>query len=62
MSQTQLVIQHFTKYGPLTQGTALTLYGINRLAARVKDLRDSGVKVNTRILSFGKRRVAEYSL
>jgi hypothetical protein len=48
--------------GPLTPGDAQQLYGVNRLAARIKDLRNSGIKIDTAINTGGGKRIAEYRL
>lgn len=47
MSQASTVLAHLKSKGNLSQLQALRLYGIGRLAARVKDLRDGGVEITT---------------
>lgn len=46
--------------------TALNLFGCNRLAARIKELRDAGYWIDTRMTTVhtraGKTRIAVYRL
>ena len=69
MSDTQnnKVLTHLQTVGPITQMQALRAYGISRLAARVRDLRDSGYQINTQMVEVRNRvgdstRVARYTL
>jgi hypothetical protein len=62
MTQTKQVLLHLVRKGPLTPGDAQQLYGVNRLAARIKDLRNSGIKIDTAINTGGGKRIAEYRL
>ncbi len=39
LTQVQLVMRHLINRGSITQEQALRLYGIGRLAARIKDIR-----------------------
>jgi hypothetical protein len=55
------------EYGKITTMEAFEYLGITRLSARIKDLRDSGVKISTNVIEvenrFGEKcRVAEYRL
>lgn len=65
-SQRDLILSHLQKKGKLTAHDALSLYGVSRAAARVQELRSSGVNIVTRMVSvIGRRgpcRVAEYVL
>lgn len=66
-SQNQAVLEHLLTKGPLTPKQAMDLYGIYRLAARVKDLRDQGFGIHTQTVEVQNRhgelvRVASYSL
>ena len=47
MTQTETILAHLQSGGSITPIDALRLYGCFRLAARIKDLRDSGHKVHT---------------
>lgn len=55
-------------YAVLKRGEKLTAleaqwrFGCMRLAARIQDLRDNGVPVNTTMVRIGESRVARYSL
>lgn len=42
ISQSERVLQHMQRYGSITTIKAWNLYGITRLAARIKNLRDAG--------------------
>lgn len=52
------ILDHFEKYGILTSMEAIQLYGITRLAARIKDLRDMGYNIST-IMTDGINRYEE---
>jgi uncharacterized small protein (DUF1192 family) len=64
MTQCQQVLQHLDSGKPLTQRDALRLYGVSRLAARIYDLQQRGVRITARSLHVRTRngwaRVAEY--
>ena len=47
-SQIKLLLKHFELHGSITQLEAMELYGIGRLSARVKDLRDLGYPIYTK--------------
>jgi len=47
MTQVEAVILHLKTVGPIDPLTAMRQYGIMRLAARVQDLRDSGMRIKT---------------
>jgi hypothetical protein len=66
-SQAQVIAAHFSKPGAtLTAFDALRLYGISRTAARIDELRRSGMAIETRMVPVigrhGTARVAEYVL
>ena len=56
------VRQHLKSGKTLTAAEAWYQYGIGRLAARIHELRWSGVKVKSRLVRKGGKRFAEYSL
>ena len=62
MTQTNLILSALKRGEKLTPITALRKYGCFRLAARIQDLRDNGVPVNTTMVKIGESRVARYSL
>ena len=46
-SQNQRIAEHLLRYREINPKQAQTLYGCMRLAARIKNLRDGGVKIVT---------------
>ena len=58
MKQSDIVLRHLKDYGSITQGEALTDYGIMRLASRVNDLRKDGHHIITEV-EHGKNRYSE---
>lgn len=61
-SQRQTVLRHLRDTGPLDALTALRLYGVQRLAARVKDLRESGWQIQTETIRSGNKKFGRYWL
>jgi len=61
-SQRQQVLCHLRDTGPLDALTALRLYGIQRLAARVRDLRESGWLIVSETVRGGGKRWSRYWL
>ena len=62
-SQAGLILRHLQSGGTLTALDALDLFGCNRLAARVADLRNKGYHVKARWLTLPNgKRVSEYYL
>ena len=62
MTQTETILAHLQSGGSITPIDALREYGCFRLAARIKDIRDSGHQVHTDIETDGEKRWARYSL
>ena len=54
-TQCDMVLMHMKKYGSITHLEAEREYGIARLAARISDLRASGVAIKAEIVT-GKNR------
>lgn len=52
------LLTHFEKYGSITSMEAIEKYGITRLAARIKDLRDLGYDITT-LMMDGQNRYGE---
>lgn len=50
--QTAVILNHLKQYGGLTALEAVRNYGIMRLAARIADLRDSGIPVRTEMVKI----------
>lgn len=61
MSQCSQILKHLQKR-PITAIQALQLYECFRLAARIKDLRESGFDINTQMIERDGKRFARYSL
>lgn len=66
-SHCRLVLQHMKTCGAINPIEAENLYGCRRLAARIKDLRNRGVKIDTELVNGldrdgGKCRYAVYRL
>lgn len=53
---------HLTNGGSLTPITALTQFGCFRLSARIYDLRQRGLPIETNIREINGKKVAEYKL
>ena len=62
MSQTNMILSALKRGERLTHLTALRRFRCARLAARIGDLRDKGVPVQTTMVRSGNTRVARYSL
>lgn len=62
MTQANQILSALKRGEKLTPLMALQRYGCFRLAARIQDLRDSGVPVITSMVKVGESRVARYSL
>lgn len=63
----EIVLMHMKKHGSITHKEAEEAYGMTRLAARIKDLRNKGIKIKTEYITGpnrrgGKSRYARYSL
>ena len=54
-SHCRLVLQHMKTYGSINPDEAKEQYGCMRLAARIKDLRNKGVDIETEMVT-GKNR------
>jgi hypothetical protein len=62
-SQAGLILRHLQSGATLTALDALDLFGCNRLAARVADLKGKGYNVKSRWLTLANgKRVSEYYL
>ena len=63
----ELILMHLKKYGSITHDEAAEEYGIKRLSARIKELRDMDYPIKTEMISCKNRRgnishFAKYSL
>lgn len=61
-SQNQMVLEHLQKHKSITGWDAISKYHITRLAARIKDLKDSGHCIITIMEKAEARRWARYTL
>ena len=62
MSQESMILDDLKKGKRITAMVALHKFGVFRLAARIRDLRDSGYAIQSRMVDRGGKRVAEYWL
>lgn len=46
MTQNDQILRHLKRGGTITQLDAMRLYGITRLASRIRDLKDDGHKIH----------------
>jgi hypothetical protein len=58
MSQCDRIVRHLEDHGSITAVEAMQEYGIQRLAARIADLRANGVPITSEIVT-GKNRYDE---
>ena len=61
-SQNQMVLDHLHKHNSITGWDAIGMYHITRLAARIKDLKESGYNIITVMQYADSRRWAKYVL
>ena len=54
-TQNERVLRHLKDYGTITTCEAIEEYGITRLSARIKDLKDTGNKIDSEWLSSENR-------
>lgn len=63
MSQNKQIADYLNKGKKLTTLDALNKFGCFRLASRINDLRNNGMKITTKIIKLdNKKQVAQYSL
>lgn len=55
MKQTDRILKHLKTRGTITAASAMNLYGIYRLAARVKELKDQGHPIQSKMVSSRNR-------
>lgn len=61
-NQTSRIYRYLKTGRGITPVSALSRFGCMRLAARIADLREAGVKIRSRIASRQGKRFAVYSL
>ena len=63
MSQNKQIADYLNKGKKLTTIDALNKFGCFRLASRINDLRNEGMKISTKIIKLeNKKQIAQYSL
>jgi hypothetical protein len=63
MSQNKQIADYLNKGKKLTTLDALNKFGCFRLASRINDLRNEGMKISTKIIKLeNKKQIAQYSL
>lgn len=63
MSQTKQIANYLNKGRKLTPIDALNKFGCFRLASRINDLRNEGMKISTKIIKLeNKKQIAQYSI
>ena len=63
MSQNKQIADYLNKGKKLTTLDALNKFGCFRLASRINDLRNDGMKISTKIIKLdNKKQVAQYSI
>ena len=63
MSQNKQIADYLNKGKKLTTLDALNKFGCFRLASRINDLRNDGMKISTKIIKLeNKKQIAQYSL
>jgi len=61
-NQTNRILRYLRTGRGITPLSALTRFKCMRLAARIEELRDSGIKISSRMMNRGGKRFACYSL
>ena len=62
MSQTQQILNYLNQGNTITPIEALSLFGCFRLGARVNDLRNQGIKIETETVHENGKHFARYRL
>lgn len=66
MSQNEQIAEYLRDGNPITPMEALSLFGTNRLAARIGELKDAGMEIESTMIEVATRngpaRVARYVL
>ncbi len=64
MTQCDQIAAYLTEHGAISDTVARELFGINRLAARIWDLRRKGYKIESETLYFTTRlgRMGKYAV
>lgn len=61
--QTKTILKHLSRFGSISVAEAITVYSIYRLAPAIHDLRNIGIKIETKLKSDAKgHRYARYEV
>ncbi|NBX32933.1 MAG: hypothetical protein EBR07_09440 [Planctomycetes bacterium] len=61
-NQTNRILRYLRSGRGITPMSALTRFKCMRLAARIEELRDAGIRIHSRMMNRGGKRFACYSL
>jgi hypothetical protein len=61
-NQTNRILRYLRRGHGLTAISALSRFGCMRLAARIEELRDAGIRVQSRMMRRNGKRFACYSI
>lgn len=61
-TQTTRILRYLKAGNRLTALSAYTKFHCMRLAARIEELRDDGVRINSRMIRRNGKKIASYSL
>ena len=61
-SQNHQILQYLQNGNKITPIEALNLFGCFRLGARIWDLREKGNDIISKLVTVGKKRLAQYEL
>jgi hypothetical protein len=62
MTQCDEILKHLKTGRSITPLVALDRWGCFRLAARIRELKDAGYRIQTHAIRIGEKRVASYLL
>lgn len=48
MNQVSIILNHLMRYGTLSTSVARSKYGIQKLSARIKEMRNLGIRIDLR--------------
>ncbi len=62
MTQNDMILNHIKQFGSIAPLESLRLYGVMRLASRIRELREQGFDIATFMIDDGEKRYAKYVL
>jgi hypothetical protein len=60
MSQTKEILKWMMRGNMISAKTAYNAFGCLRLASRIRDIRDAGIIIQSRIVREGRRNYSQY--